>query len=88
MAAAAAGLRSMLSAVKWLKQTIILKDSSFFSIFLGSPAVHPVSHSWRYRAAMIGTIFQWFAMAMVAGGFVALVTIIDVALIETFHRRR
>jgi len=37
---------------------------------------------------MIDTIFQWLSLAMVAGGFVALVTIIDVALIATFHRRR
>ena len=40
-----------------------------------------------YRAALIETIFQWVALAMVAGGCVALVTIIDVALIATFHRR-
>ena len=65
-----------------------LKLQQFFSIFLGIPATHPVSHSWRYRTVMIETIFQWVALAMVAGGFVALVTIIDVALIETFRRRR
>ena len=41
-----------------------------------------------YRAALIETIFQWVALAMVAGGCVALVTIIDVALIATFHRKR
>ena len=61
--------------------------TAVFSIFLGIPAAHLVSHSWRYRTAMIETIFQWFTLAMVAGGFVALVTIIDVALIATFHRR-
>jgi|TARA_B100001013_G_scaffold173771_1_gene104415 hypothetical protein len=65
-----------------------LKIQQFFSIFLDSLAAHPVSHSWRYRANMIETIFQWFSLAMVAGGFVALVTIIDVALIAAFHRRR
>ena len=37
---------------------------------------------------MIETIFQWFALAMVAGGFVTLVTIIDVALIATFLTKR
>jgi hypothetical protein len=37
---------------------------------------------------MIETIFQWLSLAMVAGGFVALVTVIDVVLIAAFHRRR
>ena len=46
-----------------------------------------MTHSWRHHTAMIETIFEWFALTMVAGGFVALVTIIDVALIATFYRR-
>ena len=65
-----------------------LKRQQFLSILLDSPTAHPVSHSWRYLAAMIETIFQWFAFAMVVGGFVALVTIIDVALIATFLTKR
>jgi hypothetical protein len=37
---------------------------------------------------MIETIFQWFSLAMVAGVFVVLVTVIDVVLIAVFRRRR
>ena len=65
-----------------------LKRQQFFSIFLDSLTAHPVSHSWQYLTAMIETIFQWFAFAMVVGGLVALVTIIDVALIATFLTKR
>ena len=66
----------------------LFEDIAVFYRYSDSPAAHPMSHSRRYCAAMIETIFQWFALAMVAGGFVSLVTIIDVALIATFHRRR